>query len=172
MGEKSILVAGIGGQGVVFAATTLAKALFLQDFHVAQLQSYGAEVRGGAVLAWVIYSESPVTCPFTDTYDLALFLHKAGLEEARRKGLQWRQAIVDEDLVRPTGPHIFKAYPIHRLAREAGLEGRENIVAIGILAGLGHVDPKALEEVLSTGRGNANNLKALELGMRVASHRF
>lgn len=169
MGERSILIAGIGGQGVVFAATTLAKALFLEGLYVAQLQSYGAEVRGGAVLAWVVYSDEPVSCPFTDEYDLGIFLHQAGLEEAIHRNLQWRQAVVDGDLVKTTSLANLKAYPIHVLAREAGLEGRENIVALGIIARLGYVDPDILRKTLETGRGSLLNLKALSLGIKAAS---
>ncbi len=169
MGERSILIAGIGGQGVVFAATTLAKALFLQGLYVAQLQSYGAEVRGGAVLAWVVYSEEPVSCPFTDEYDLALILHRAGLEEAARKNLAWGRAVVDSDLVGTGVPGDVEAYPVHRVAVEAGLEGRENIVMLGVVAGLGYVDPGRLEEALAPSRGSEENLRALRLGLEMVA---
>ena len=169
MGERSILIAGIGGQGVVFAATALAKALFLQGLYVAQLQSYGAEVRGGVVLAWVVYSEERVSCPFTDEYDLALILHQAGLEEAARKNLAWRRAVVDSDLVGAEVPGDVDVYPVHRMAVEAGLEGRENIVMLGVAAGLGYVDLSHLERALASSRGSEENLRALRLGVELAA---
>jgi len=168
MAERSILIAGIGGQGVVFASTVLAQALYRQGYYVSQLQSYGAEVRGGAVIAWVIYSDKPVTCPFIDEYDVMIILHQDGYKECVKKGFKGNYVIVDDDLV-PNPPPKSITLPMNREAEKYGCRGLVNIVALGVLSKLGYVDEASLKEVLSTMKNAEMNLKALKIGLNLIS---
>ena len=168
MRERSILIAGIGGQGVVFASTVLAQALYKQGYYVSQLQSYGAEVRGGAVIAWVVYSDKPVTCPFIDEYEVMVILHQDGYRECIKKGLKGNYVIVDEDLV-PNPPPKSITIPMNREAEKHGCRGLVNIVAIGVLSKLGFVNEASLKEVLSTMKNAEMNLKALKIGLNLIS---
>jgi len=166
--ERSILIAGMGGQGIVFASTVLAQALYRQGYYVSQLQSYGAEVRGGAVIAWVIYSDKPTTCPFIDEYDVIVILHQNGYKECIKKGFRGNYVIVDEDLV-PNPPPNSTTLPMNREAERHGCRGLVNIVALGVLSKLGYVDEASLKEVLSTMKNAEMNLKALKIGLNLIS---
>ena len=163
--EKSILLGGIGGQGIVYATTLLAKALFAEGYYVAQLQSYGAEVRGGAVIGWVVYSTQPIVSPFTDVFDTVLVLHQKALEEIEKKKFTYTRLIVENDLVSSTIEADYR-YPIHRVAKKLGLEGNENIIALGILAGHGIVSREELRKLLES---NKKNIRALEEGVKLVA---
>ncbi len=164
--EKAILIGGIGGQGIVYATTLLAKALFLQGHYVAQLQSYGAEVRGGAVIGWVVYSKHPIIAPFTDTFDLVLVLHQKALEEIKKRGYTYTKLVAESDLVSSTVEAHYR-YPIYRVARETGLEGSENIIALGVLAGHGIVSREVLRNLVGS---DEKNTRALEEGVRLVQN--
>ena len=164
--ELSVGLAGRGGQGIIFAATTLANALFNSGYYVAQLQSYGAEVRGGSVFAYVIYSEERIENPFIESFDKLVMLYDVKIE-AWRKLVESSQVVVaDEDLVKNPPPHAIKL-PITRVAAEGGVSGRENVVALGCLAGMGVVSLEALERALPKSRDPSKNITALKLGRKL-----
>ena len=164
--ELSVGLVGRGGQGIIFAATALANALFNSGYYVAQLQSYGAEVRGGSVLAYVIYSEERIENPFIESFDKLVMLHDVKIEAWRKLVESSRAVIADEDLVKNPPPHAIKL-PITRVAAESGVGGRENVVALGCLAGMGVVSLEALERVLPKGRDSSKNITALKLGYKL-----
>ncbi|MCW3489832.1 2-oxoacid:acceptor oxidoreductase family protein [Dethiobacter alkaliphilus] len=58
-GITEIRLHGRGGQGVVFAATAIAEAAFLEGKHVQSFGIYGAERRGAPVTAFVRVGSSP-----------------------------------------------------------------------------------------------------------------
>lgn len=53
----NILLAGFGGQGILFAGKQLAKSAMCSDLQVSWLPSYGPEMRGGAANCSVIISD-------------------------------------------------------------------------------------------------------------------
>jgi len=165
--EISISLAGMGGQGIVFATTILAEALFRQGYYVSQLQSYGAEVRGGAVIGWVVFSEKPIECPFTDEFDILILLHDIGYKECMRKGFKAKIVIADSDLVTNPPEKAIKI-PMNRKAEAKSCRGSTSIVALGILAAMNYVNDKILEEVLQYMKRAEINIKALKLGKELA----
>jgi len=164
--QHSILIAGVGGQGIVFASTVLAQALYKQGYYVSQLQSYGAEVRGSAVIAWVVYSNNPITCPFVNRYEIMIILHQDGYKQCIKKGFKADYIIVDQDLV-PNPPSKSIILPINREAEKNGCRASVNIVALGVLSKLGYVNEISLKEVLSTMKNSEMNLKALKIGLNL-----
>ncbi|MCD6085121.1 MAG: 2-oxoacid:acceptor oxidoreductase family protein [Desulfurococcales archaeon] len=161
--ELSVGLVGRGGQGILFATTILANALFNSGYYVAQLQSYGAEVRGGAVLAYVIYSTERIENPFTESFDSLVMLHDVKIEAWEKIIVSSRVVIADEDMVRGPPPHAVRL-PLIKVAAERGLSGKENVVALGCLAGIGVVGLDALQKVIPRGRDSSGNLAALRLG--------
>ncbi|UCH57772.1 MAG: 2-oxoacid:acceptor oxidoreductase family protein [Candidatus Bathyarchaeota archaeon] len=63
--EKSILISGTGGQGIVAAGEFLSEALFTAGYEVINIRSYGSEARGGSCRSEVLVSDSEI-------YDLSL----------------------------------------------------------------------------------------------------
>ena len=63
MKTTQILIAGFGGQGILFAGKFLAYKGLLEELQVSWLPSYGPEMRGGTANCNVILSDTPVGSP-------------------------------------------------------------------------------------------------------------
>ena len=61
---KQILIAGFGGQGVLFAGKLLAYEGLLDGKEVSWLPSYGPEMRGGTANCSITVSDAPIGSPF------------------------------------------------------------------------------------------------------------
>ena len=63
MKTTQILIAGFGGQGVLFAGKFLAYKGMMEDKNVSWLPSYGPEMRGGTANCSIILSDAPCWQP-------------------------------------------------------------------------------------------------------------
>ncbi|MEI7987526.1 MAG: 2-oxoacid:acceptor oxidoreductase family protein [Chloroflexota bacterium] len=61
--QMEIVIAGFGGQGVLFAGTVLARAAMIKKFHVTWFPSYGPEMRGGTANCTVIIADDEIGSP-------------------------------------------------------------------------------------------------------------
>lgn len=165
--EKSIAVTGVGGQGVVFATTVLADALFREGYNVVQLQSYGAEVRGTPVIAYLIYSDKSIESPFIEKFDVIVVLHSKSMryiDNLSENGL----LIVNSDLV-STSREALKV-PLLSKAEEVRLKDLVNMVALGYLAKIGIVKLESLiNTVRAVGKRVEVNEKAIMVGYSINS---
>ncbi len=158
--EYTVAIAGRGGQGVVLAATLLARAAFKKGLYVAQLQSYGAEVRGGAVVAYVVLSKQPIENPYPENYDLVIALHEAGVARRRNEILSSKAIIADEDLVKPIPKdNVIRA----RIVKS----GTPNMVALGIIAAFIPSITEELRKEISKLWNAEENLRSFDTGIRI-----
>lgn len=88
--ETSIVIAGFGGQGILFAGRLLAYAGMDSGHHVSWIPSYGPEMRGGTAHCVVIISDTPVGAPIVAHPDVAVVLNQPSYDKY-------------ETLVRPGG---------------------------------------------------------------------
>ena len=65
-----ILIAGFGGQGVLFAGKQIAKIGMDKDMQVSWLPSYGPEMRGGTANCSVILSDEEIGSPIVNVPDV------------------------------------------------------------------------------------------------------
>lgn len=87
--EKHLIIAGFGGQGVLFLGTTLAEAALIEGKNTTWMPSYGAEMRGGSANCYVIISDKEISSPIFDEADYGVFLSKAAInkfEKSMAKG--------------------------------------------------------------------------------------
>jgi 2-oxoglutarate ferredoxin oxidoreductase subunit gamma len=138
VGEKEILMAGFGGQGIVLMGSILGKAATIHDLrHATMIQAYGPEARGGSCSSQVIVSEEEILYPYVQQPRVLVCMSQEGFEKnigALGAGglLLW-----DTDLVQ-TGeldPH-WAAYhiPATRFAEKIGTRMMANIVMLGFLS--------------------------------------
>ncbi len=158
--EHTIAIAGRGGQGVVLAATLLARAAFKKGLYVAQLQSYGAEVRGGAVVAYVVLSKQPIENPYPENYDLVVALHEAGVARRRNEILSSKAIIADEDLVRSIPKDNVIWVKIVK-------SGTPNMVALGIITAFIPAITEELRKEISKLWNAEENLRSFDTGIRI-----
>ena len=72
--QTEILVAGFGGQGVLFAGQLLAYAAMDEGKHVTWIPSYGPEMRGGTANCTVIISDEEIGSPLVQFTSAAVGL--------------------------------------------------------------------------------------------------
>ena len=71
----SIVAAGFGGQGILFAGRQLALTGMYLGKNVTWLPSYGAESRGGTSNCTVIVSDDPIGAPVVLNHDIAMVMN-------------------------------------------------------------------------------------------------
>ncbi len=74
--ERSLILSGIGGQGVQLAATVIARAALAEGRDVQVFGSYEGMMRGGATESTLVVGDGPVEAPPTvDSAWAAVLLH-------------------------------------------------------------------------------------------------
>jgi len=88
---EEILIAGFGGQGILYMGQFIAHAGLYEGKEVCWYPSYGAEMRGGTANCIVILSTEKVTSPILDEFDTVIALNRPSLERfedrVKRNGL-------------------------------------------------------------------------------------
>ncbi len=173
--EKSFMIAGFGGQGVLLAGEVLANGFMLDDKNVTWYPSYGAEMRGGTVNCSVMMSDSEIGAVQKSHADFIIVLNQASFDKFQPIVSKGGTLIVNTSLANPvkTRDDInYVCLPITQLAEEMlGNIKMSNILALGVLAkASGLINTKSLEEalynVLPPHRRNLipKNMEALKLG--------
>ena len=65
--DLNLLLAGFGGQGVLFAGKVIAYSGLLEGKEISWLPSYGPEMRGGTANCSVCISDNPIGSPLVVT---------------------------------------------------------------------------------------------------------
>jgi len=58
--KRDIIIAGVGGQGVLSISTIIAASALKEGLHVKQAEVHGMAQRGGAVVSDLRLSDSPI----------------------------------------------------------------------------------------------------------------
>jgi 2-oxoglutarate ferredoxin oxidoreductase subunit gamma len=78
--ERSIVIAGFGGQGILFTGHVLAEAAMLDGLETLWIPSYGPEMRGGTASCTVIVGDEPIGSPVVDLADAVIVMNPPSLE--------------------------------------------------------------------------------------------
>jgi len=134
--ETSIIIAGFGGQGVLFAGQLLAYAGMDNGLHVTWIPSYGPEMRGGTANCTVIVSDEPVGAPIVANPDVAVVLNLPSLEKYEPLVKPGGLLVVNSALVtqKVNRTDIEVAYvPANDIAEALGSAKMMNMAALGAL---------------------------------------
>ena len=131
---KQVLIAGFGGQGVLFAGKLLAYEALLDSREVSWLPSYGPEMRGGTANCSVTVSDSPIGSPIIANPDILIAMNKPSLDkyisEVKVGGqIFYDSSLIDGDVSRD-GVEIYPI-PATRIADDEGLKTLANIIMLG-----------------------------------------
>lgn len=136
MKTTQILIAGFGGQGILFAGKFLAYKGLLEDLQVSWLPSYGPEMRGGTANCNVILSDGPVGSPIVTSPDVLIAMNLPSLQKYVDTVVPGGQIYVDSTLiaerVQRTDVEVFYL-PATAMAKEAGVSTLANMVIMGHL---------------------------------------
>ncbi|MDD6312292.1 MAG: 2-oxoacid:acceptor oxidoreductase family protein [Firmicutes bacterium] len=131
-----ILLAGFGGQGILFAGKQLATAGMKADKNVTWLPSYGPEMRGGTCNCSVIVSDTEIGSPLVDNPNIFLCFNLPSYYKFESKVEKDGIMICDSSLISEKSKRTdIKALyiPATELADKAGLSGKANVVILGYL---------------------------------------
>jgi indolepyruvate ferredoxin oxidoreductase beta subunit len=189
MKTKSILICGVGGQGILTASDLLSDVLLLAGFQVKKSEVHGMSQRGGDVISTVRYGDE-VFSPLPALKEIEYIVAFEKLEALRNinylseKGImlvndfEWQPLPVAAGLEKY--PHDIESrlkklaaevvlIPATRLAIELGNEKASNVILIGLLASRMEIDRQLWLDVIDKKvppRFKDLNLKAFETGFR------
>ena len=129
-----ILVAGFGGQGVLFAGKCLAYEGMFENKQVSWLPSYGPEMRGGTANCSVILSDEPVGSPIVSTPDVLIVMNSPSLDKYEDATAVGGKIFVDSALIsREVRRSDVDAYyiPATKLASDLGIPTLANMIIVG-----------------------------------------
>ena len=136
MKTTQILIAGFGGQGVLFAGKFLAYKGLMEDQQVSWLPSYGPEMRGGTANCSVVLSDTPVGSPIITEPDVLIAMNLPSLQKFVDTVVPGGQIYVDSSLidvkVERTDVEVFYI-PATQLAKDNGIATLANMIIIGNL---------------------------------------
>lgn len=169
-----ILIAGFGGQGILFSGKALAYTGLKADEEVSWLPSYGPEMRGGTANCSVTLSDSPIGSPIVDKPNVLIAMNKPSLEKYFYETERGGYIIFDSSLIITQDTRddvITVGIPATRLASDNGLDGLANMIILGktiketkifsleqIKSSLSQMVPAKKAELLE------KNIRAIELG--------
>jgi len=132
----NIILAGFGGQGILFAGKLIAYAGLIDGREVSWLPSYGPEMRGGTANCSVCLSDEPIGSPLVVFADVLIALNQPSYDKFCNNISPSGIVVVDSDMVGHTKEcEGVKTYslPMTTLANDAGLKGMANIICVGKL---------------------------------------
>lgn len=142
MATTNILLAGFGGQGILFAGKVLAYAGLMEDRQVSWLPSYGPEMRGGTANCSVCISDEPIGSPLVHSPDILIAMNTPSYDKFIDAVVPGGAVIIDSTLVdrKCTRDDIDVYYvPSTHLANENDLHGLANIILLGKLSAVRNV---------------------------------
>ena len=134
MKTTQILIAGFGGQGVLFAGKFLAYKGLVQEKQISWLPSYGPEMRGGTANCNVILSDDPVGSPIITAPDVLIAMNLPSLQKFVNDVVPGGKIFIDSTLIEAkverTDVEVFYI-PATQMAKDAGFATLANMVLMG-----------------------------------------
>ena len=136
MKTTQILIAGFGGQGILFSGKFLAYKGLIEELQVSWLPSYGPEMRGGTANCNVILSESPVGSPIITVPDVLIAMNAPSLGKYVDTVAPGGQIYVDSSLIEAKverdDVEVFYI-PATQMAKDEGIGSLANMIIVGHL---------------------------------------
>ena len=174
MAHHEIVIAGFGGQGLLFIGKVLAYAGLVEKRQLSWLPSYGPEMRGGTANCNVILSDDPVGSPIVQHPNVLIVMNTPSLDKYENAVAPGGKIFVDSTLIsRKVERSDVDVYyvPATQMAKDLGLKNLANMILLGTVIretkcireetledALKHVIPARRMERLG------DNLKAVEAG--------
>lgn len=175
--EKSIIIAGFGGQGALSAGIILANAFMLNNKEVTWYPCYGAEMRGGAVNCEIVVSDTEVTSVHKKETDFLLAMNDLSFEKFLPKVKKGGVVIANSSIIEEFRPRTDLEYVFVKMtdiARENGSVKAANMAGLGVLSeicefvDIDHIK-SAMEKYTPSSKAKFNeiNFKVLDEGKKV-----
>ena len=134
MAHHEIVIAGFGGQGLLFIGKVLAYAGLVEERQLSWLPSYGPEMRGGTANCNVILSDEPVGSPIVQHPNVLIVMNTPSLDKYENAVAPGGKIFVDSTLIsRKVQRDDVDVYyiPATQMANEAELKNLANMILLG-----------------------------------------
>ena len=178
--QTEIVIAGFGGQGVLFAGQVLAYAAMDSGKEVTWIPSYGPEMRGGTANCTVVIADDEIGSPLVRNPRAAIVLNLPSLDRYEPLVIPGGVLVANASLVNrgaSRGDITSIFIPVNEIAETLGNRRLLNMVALGaMLAVLPVLTLDAIEKALSDHLPERHkkllpvNFNALRQGWQFAMH--
>jgi 2-oxoglutarate ferredoxin oxidoreductase subunit gamma len=168
--EKRIIIAGSGGQGILFLGKLITYAAMYDNKEVTWFPSYGAEMRGGTASCTVIVSDEMIGSPVVKNADLLIVMNDASYNKFSGRLNSGGTVIYDSSVLvspMPNEDQILIPVPASKIASAFKNKSSANMALIGAFSALSHVVNK--ESLLSALAGitPARRKNSLEINKKI-----
>ncbi|MBQ8301602.1 MAG: 2-oxoacid:acceptor oxidoreductase family protein [Clostridia bacterium] len=175
MGKCEVILAGFGGQGILFTGKILAYAAMLTGKKLSWLPSYGPEMRGGTANCHVIIDDNPIGSPIVTNPDILIVMNRPSLDKFESAVTKDGYVFVDSSLVdREVARDDVKSVYINatEIADSIGNKGLANMVMLGAV--LKKTEVFTLEEIEETMKKSlpASKLSLVEANMKAVNEGY
>lgn len=150
--QTEIIIAGFGGQGVLFAGQLLAYAAMDQGLEVTWIPSYGPEMRGGTANCTVIISTDEIGSPIERHPQALIAMNRPSLDKYENQVDANGVLLVDSTMVNRTPQRTdlkTLIVPANEIAEKFGNKRMANMVMVGaLLTNMPVLKIEALEQSL------------------------
>lgn len=174
----NMLIAGFGGQGVLFIGKIVAYTGMIEEKHVSWLPSYGPEMRGGTANCSVCIDDAPIGCPIVLNPETLIVMNRPSFDKFVDDVVPGGHIILDSTLIDVECSRTditLHRIPATQMANDNDLHGLSNIIVLGqTLKATGFTSfdvlSKALEKCVPAKKAHLlePNIKALKLGFEYA----
>lgn len=171
-----VIIAGFGGQGVMFLGKVLAYTGMDSDLELLWIPSYGPEMRGGTANCSVVLSDEEIFSPVIDLADAAIVMNMPAYEKFESKVRPGGVLIINSSLADVKNHRdditVIKV-PATDIANELGSTSIGNMVCLGaLLPHMSLVDSEKIKKVMTKLTAKRPqlldvNMSAIEKGMNV-----
>ncbi len=174
--HERILIAGSGGQGILFTGKLLAQSALKTAPFITFFPAYGAEVRGGTCSCQIIFSTEEIGSPIAETFSAILVMNQPSVDRFADKLEDDGIAVLNKSLCELREDKRFIYVPATKIAEKLGSPQSANLVMLGAFLARHPVVPiRAVEAqiaAISSGRKQSlmeTNLKAFASGAATAA---
>ena len=172
--EISLLIAGIGGQGVRVLARILSLILHSEGYYVTYFSSYGAEVRNTPITASITISRRPISTPYHLTHNIIVVMSKIALNEVTKYCSKDSTILLTytskKEAHRISCKKII-CIPLNETLTKYNLEKYVNTATLGLLLPLLNIPyERALKILVDNVKDKEANSKALKIGYSIGEN--
>lgn len=133
-GKEEVIMAGFGGQGILFLGKVIAEVGMTAGKNVSWLPSYGPEMRGGTANCSVVISETPIASPIVNEPDVLIAMNRPSvtkfLPKVRTGGVMiYNSSLIPAETYRDDVKIV--PVPASKIAGDLGSERVANVVMAG-----------------------------------------
>ena len=145
MKDMNALLAGFGGQGILFMGKVIAYAGLTDGKEVSWLPSYGPEMRGGTANCYVVISDDEIGAPVSNSVDDLIVMNGPSLHKFLPNLKPGGTLFINSSIVKdPIDRDDIKviSVPVTEMALEMGNPRILNIIMLGAYIGYTNAVPK------------------------------